>query len=311
MSGPTRAAGYPDLSSSSSSGFIPEIWSGKMVEKLYPSTVFGDIANTDYEGEIKQQGDTVNIRTTPSITIRDYEIGGGLQKEKPTSDKVQLQIDQGKYFNFEINDVDAYQSDIKLMDDWSNDAGEQMAIEVDRTILSTVYADVSATNAGANAGAQSGSYNLGETGAPVLLDKSNIIDFIVDTGSVLFEENVPMSNRWIVLPVWACNLIKKSELKDASMSGDGTSMLRNGRIGIIDNYTVYCSNNLSTVTDSSKQVTNMIFGHKKALTFAAQMTKMETLKNPDDFGDLVRGLNIFGSKVIDDKAMGHGYIAKN
>lgn len=310
MAGPTRASGHPDYSSTSASGFIPQIWSGKMVEKLYPSTVFGEIANTDYEGEIKAKGDTVIIRTTPSITIRDYDVGGGLQTEKPTSGKVVLPINNAKYFNFEVEDVDAYQSDIKLMDDWANDAGEQMAITIDSQILSEVYTDVSADNAGVKAGAKSASYNMGATGSPVLLDKSNIVDFIVDTGSVLFEENVPTSNRWIVLPIWACNLIKKSELKDASLSGDGTSMLRNGRIGMIDNYTVYASNNLSTVSDGGKQVTNMIFGHKKALTFASQMTKMEDLRNPNDFGDLVRGLNVFGYKVIDPKAMGHGYIAK-
>ena len=100
MAGPTRAAGHPDYSSTSASGFIPSIWSGKMIEKLYASTAYAEIANTYFEGEIKNQGDSVQIRTTPSITIRDYEIGGGLTYEKPTSAKVELQIDQAKYFAF-------------------------------------------------------------------------------------------------------------------------------------------------------------------------------------------------------------------
>lgn len=310
MSGPTRAAGYPDVSSSSTSGFIPEIWSGKMVEKLYASTCFSEIANTDYEGEIKEKGDKVNIRTTPSIAINDYDIGMDLDYETPTSEMVSLEVDQAKYFGFKCNSVDEYQSDIKLMDDWSKDAGKQMSISIDRNILGYIYADVAAENAGASAGKISGSYNMGAVGAPVLITKDNVIDFIVDTSSVLYEQDVPEENRWIVLPVWMCNLIKKSELKDASTSGDGTSMMRNGRIGMIDQYTIYSSNNMSHVTDGAAKVANIVFGHKKSLTFASQMTEMETLPNPKDFGKLVRGLNVFGSKVIDKNAMGHGYCAK-
>jgi hypothetical protein len=310
MAGPTRAVGHPDYSSTSASGFIPQIWSGKMIEKLYANTVFGEIANTNYEGEIKAKGDTVQIRTTPDIAISDYEIGGGLNYEKPTSAKVELQINRAKYFAFEVNDVDAYQADIKLMDDWSNDAGQKMKIAIDTDILAAVYADVAAANAGATAGVDSGSYNLGATGAPISIDKTNAVDYLVDCGSVLWEQNVPETDRWIVIPTWYANLLKKSDLKDASMMGDGTSVLRNGRLGMIDNFTVYVSNNMGKTVDGTNTVTNILFGHKKALTFASQMTEMETLKNPNDFGDLVRGLNVFGFKVIDPNAMGHMYAIK-
>jgi hypothetical protein len=233
-----------------------------------------------------------------------------LTYENPTSEKVQLQINKAKYFGFKCNSVDEYQSDIKLMDDWSADAGKQMSIQIDRDILGYIYADAAAENAGLTAGKISGAYNMGVTGTPVEITKSNIIDFIVDTSSVLYEQDVPEENRWIVLPVWMCNLIKKSELKDASMSGDGTSMMRNGRIGMIDQYTVYSSNNMSHVTDGTDKVANIVFGHKKALTFASQMTEMDTLPNQKDFGKLVRGLNVFGSKVIDSSAIGHGYCTK-
>lgn len=310
MSGPTRDTNHPDYSSTSASGFIPQIWSGKMIEKLYANTVFGEIANTNYEGEIKAKGDTVQIRTTPDIAISDYKIGGGLNYEKPTSAKVELQINKAKYFAFEVNDVDAYQADIKLMDDWSNDAGQKMKIAIDTDILAAVYADVAAANAGATAGVDSGSYNLGATGAPISIDKTNAVDYLVDCGSVLWEQNVPETDRWIVIPTWYANLLKKSDLKDASMMGDGTSVLRNGRLGMIDNFTVYVSNNMGKTTDGTDTVTNILFGHKKALTFASQMTEMETLKNPNDFGDLVRGLNVFGFKVIDPNAMGHMYAIK-
>lgn len=312
MAGPTRAAGVPDYSSGSTSGFIPEIWAGKLVEKLYASTCFGEIANTDYEGVIRNQGDTVQIRTVPTITIRDYQIGGGLNYEKPTSDKVELQIDKAKYFAFEVNDIDRYQADIKLMDEFSNDGGMQMKIAIDTDILARHYADTAAANAGATAGVKSASYNLGVAGTPLVVDKTNILDVIVDCGSVLDEQNAPETNRWIILPAWATGLLKKSDLRQAQMMGDTTSVFRNGKIGELDRFTVYVSNNLSVVDDATaaKKCTNIIFGHKKALTFASQMTQMETLPNPQDFGKLVRGLNVYGSKVIDPKAIGHLYATR-
>ncbi|NYT74252.1 hypothetical protein HZU72_17720 [Halomonas sp. QX-2] len=249
------------------------------------------------------------IRTTPSITIRDYEIGGGLNYEKPTSDKVELHIDKAKYFAFEVNDVDEYQADIKLMDNWSDDAGQQMKIAIDKVILGDVFADAAAENAGAGAGKESGGYDMGAAGAPVSISKTNILDVLVDCGSVLDEQNVPDDARWIVLPAWMNGMLKKSDLRDASAMGDNQSVFRNGKVGMLDRFDVYISNNMSKVTDATttRQATNVIFGHKKALTFASQMTKMENLPNPTDFGQLVRGLNVFGYEVIDPNAMGHLY----
>ena len=309
MAGPARDAGHPDYSSTSGPGFIPSIWSGKLIEKLYASTAYGEIANTMYEGEIKQRGDTVEIRTTPSITIRDYEVGGGLTYEKPTSDKVSLQIDQSKYFAFEVNDVDAYQSDIDLMNNWSDDGGQQMGIVIDTDVNGYAYTEAAAANAGATAGAKSGSLDLGVAGAPVVITKTNILDVLVDCGTALDEQNVPNTGRYVILPAWMNGMLKKSDLRDASAMGDSTSVYRNGKVGELDRFTVYVNNNLSTVTDgtTTNQATNVIFGHKKALTFASQMTNMETLPNPDDFGKLIRGLNVYGRKVIDPNAIGHLY----
>lgn len=310
MAGPTRAPGYPDVSSSSASGFIPVVWAGKMVEKFYGATVFAEICNTDYEGEISALGDKVEIRTVPSIIIREYKIGGGLQYENPVSDKVTLNIDRAKYFGFTINDIDRHQSDLALMDKWSDDAGEQMKIAIDTQLLGEVYTDVSADNSGATAGLKSNNINLGVTGAPRQLAKANVIDFIADVGQVLDEQDVPETGRWMVIPAWMSNLIKVSDLKDASLSGDGTSILRNGRIGMIDRFTLYMSNHLSVVTDGANRVTNVIAGHRSGLTFASQMTQMESLPNPNDFGQLVRGLNVYGFKTVEGKYLAHGYVYK-
>jgi len=123
------------------------------------------------------------------------------------------------------------------------------------------------------------------------------------------EQDVPDTGRYLLLPPWMNGMLKKSDLRDASIMGDATSVFRNGKVGMLDRFMVYINNGLSTVTDgtTNRQATNVIFGHKKALTFASQMTNMETLPNPSDFGKLIRGLNVYGRKVIDPNAIGHLY----
>lgn len=303
MSYPT-AAGTPSYSGT----MIPEVWSGKLLVKFYTATVFAEIANTDYEGEIKDQGDTVHIRTTPSIAIRDHKKGQKLEYEQPEPNTVDLLIDKGKSWAFVSDDVTKHQSDYEYVDDWTTDASEQLKITIDRQIFGDIYADAHTSNQGASAGKKSSSVNLGATGAPIALTKNNIVDFIVYMGQVLDEQDVPEQNRWLILPPWATSRIKLSDLKDASLSGDGESTLRNGRTGKIDRFTIYQSNNLSTVVDGSTTVTNMIFGQKSALTFASQLLKNEgPMRDKDYFGDFYRGLQVYGYKVIKPEAIGHFY----
>lgn len=285
--------------------FIPELWAGKLIEHFYDATVLAQISNTEYEGMIKSHGDTVHIRTTPTITIRDYVKGQTLQVERPDSDPLELLIDKGKYFNAVEDDVDAIQTDVKLMDVWSKDASERMKIEIDQDVLTNMLTDISADNQGATAGAKTASFNLGTTGAPLTVTKdgaggtTSITDLIIDIGTVLDEANCPESDRYLVLPAKAVGLIKKSELKDASLSGDGTSIMRNGRVGMIDRFTIYMSHNLYT----SSGKTNIIAGTKRGLTFASQMTKMETLRSESTFGTLIRGLQVYGYKVVKPEAI--------
>ena len=180
-----------------SGNFIPEIWSGKLIENFYDATVLAAISNTDYEGEIRQYGDTVNIRTTPEITIREYVKGQTLTVENPDKPKIQLVIDKGEYFACVEDDVDKVQSDINLMDTWSKDASERMKIKIDQRVLTDILPGIAATNKGATAGEQSGSFNLGTSGAPLTVTKDGasattaVIDLIVDMGTVLDEANAP------------------------------------------------------------------------------------------------------------------------
>lgn len=288
--------------------FIPEIWASKLIENFYDATVLSAISNTDYEGEIKQHGDKVNIRTTPELTIRSYEKGMKLMVERPDKPKVVLNIDQGEYFAAIEDDVDKTQSDINLMQNWSRDASEKMKIKIDSNVLTGMLPDISSQNMGATAGRISGNINLGATGAALQVTKTNVLDYIVDAGLVLDEANSPESNRFMVIPAWMAALIKKSDLKDASLTGDGTSVLRNGRIGMIDRFTLYVSHNLNRVTDGGNQCFSVIAGHKMGLTFASQMTEMETLRSESTFGSIIRGLQVYGYKVVKGEALAKLYV---
>ncbi|NJN00241.1 MAG: hypothetical protein HC793_00725 [Aquincola sp.] len=305
--------------------FIPEIWSGKLIEKFYKATVFSAIANTDYEGEIKNQGDTVKIRTRPTITIADYEANMDLAIQRPSSNLVELQIDKAKYFNLALDDVMDIQSDIQLMDIWAEDATEQMKISIDSEVLGylSTTTDISSANRGLSAGAISGDLRLGDVGAPQFIAKAaestgtgatdstsqSVIDFLVNLGQVLDEQNLPESGRYVVIPAWMAAQIKKSELKDASLAGDGTSMLRNGRLGMVDRFTLYLSNNLPALGVYDDEFP-IFFGVPAALTFAAQFTKLETVRSERSFSNLLRGLQVYGRKIVNDVAMGRAIVKK-
>tara|TARA_R110000787_G_scaffold108279_3_gene216670 strand:- start:244 stop:1164 length:921 start_codon:yes stop_codon:yes gene_type:complete len=291
-----------------SGNFIPEIWAGKLIENFYDATVLAAISNTDYEGEIKSHGDTVNIRTTPELTIRDYVKGQTLSVENPDKPKLQLLIDKGKYFAAVEDDVDQVQSDIALMDSWSKDASERMKITIDTDVLTNLATDIASTNSGLTAGAQTAAIDLGVTGTANALTTSNVLAEIINHGTVLDEANIPEQDRFMVIPARMAGLIKQSDLQDASITGDGNSPLRNGRLGMIDRFMLYVSHNLPLSATGATGEFTIYSGHKKGLTFASQMTNMETLRSESTFGDIIRGLQVYGYKVVQPTALTAGII---
>lgn len=302
-----------------STGFIPEIWSGKLIEKFYSSTVLAAISNTDYEGEIKTQGDRIKIRTKPTVTIADYRADGNLALQRPSGSNVTLQIDQGKYFNCILDDVMDIQSDVNNMSIWADDASEQMKITIDTAVLLGILGQGAAANRGATAGAISGNINLGVTTTPVTLvprsptvGQVEILDFILRMGQVLDEQNIPEQGRWIVMPVWAAAQLKFSDLRQAYLTGDSTSVMRNGRLGMIDRFTIYTSNLLPSGVSGGLAAgeTAIYAGHAHGLTFATQMTKVETLRSEMTFGTILRGLQVYGYKVLDGVALAQGIVIK-
>lgn len=297
-----------------SGSFIPTLWSAKLNQKFYKATVFGEIANTSYEGEISGLGDKVVINNRPDITISDYQVGTTLSYQVPAPSTVELPIDRAKYFAFQVNDVVEHQSQPKLMDMFSDDASMQMKIAIDSSVLlgtatkQGIWNDVPAANQGATAGAVTGGYNLGTATTPVTLTASNVLATLTALAGVLDEQNIPETDRWLVIDPLTRQILMQSNLAQAQFMGDDKSMVRNGKIGMIDRFTVYVSNQLpkaaatqdyfGAAAAGTAKRRLILAGHKSAVTFASQMTKMETVRNPSDFGDYVRGLNVYGWKTI-------------
>jgi len=304
------AAGYPQYDSDGQSRFIPELWEKGLLAKLYPKQVMAAISNTKYEGKIKEHGDRVIVRTIPDGTIREYSKGQDLIFEHLESTPVILYIDHGRYYGTVVDSIDLFQTDLELFNMFTKEYGERMADNIDTHVLASIKAEVHASNKNATAGVDSADINLGASAAPFQVTKDNVIDFIVDCGTVLGEQDVPLNEGcWMVVPTWFAGIIQKSDLKDASMTGDGTSVLRNGRIGVIWPFTLYISNSLPTATDG---VTcwDVPFGHKMALTYASQFVKTQRFQPEKAFGEGVKGLNVFGHKVMIPAAIGCGYVRK-
>lgn len=319
----TTPAIYPSGSSGnglSAAGFIPEIWSGKLIEKFYASTVLTAISNTDYEGEIQNQGDKVKIRTKPTITINDYRADGQLSLERPVGSVVELSIDKGKYFAEILDDVMDVQSDMNNLSMWADDAAEQFKIAIDEDVLKGILGAADSNNKGDSAGKISGDINLGVSSSGPLALVANspsdgeveVLDALLRLGQVLDEQNIPETGRWIVMPTWTAALIKRSELRQAYLTGDTITPLRNGRLGMVDRFTLYTSNLLPHGTAGGLAAGEFVMyaGHAHALTFASQFTKVETIRSEHTFGNILRGLQVYGYKVVDGTALAQAVITK-
>lgn len=304
--------------------FIPTLWSGKLLAKFYQNTMLSEICNTDYEGELRNQGDTIRIRTAPSITINDYAgAGDTLSTEVPTPIFQDMQINQGKYFSVQTNDVLAQQADMDLMNMFTDDAAKQMKISVEDEVFfnSFVTEGADAANSGATAGALSAAYNLGTDAAPIdTSTANNLLECILRMSATLDEQNVPEDGRWLVMTPFDRQILMRSDIAQANFMGDSSSTIRTGKIGMLDRFTVYVSNLLprgdankelvSGLTDpatgavnTSAQRRTMIAGTKHACSFAMTISKTEPLRNQNDFGDIVRGLVVYGRKVVKPDAL--------
>jgi len=312
----------PDYSGS----FIPQLWSNKLNAKFFAHTMMTEISNTSWEGEIKNQGDSIRIRTAPSITINDYAgAGSTLSSEVPVPIFQDLQINKGKYFSVQVNDVLAHQADMDLMNMFTDDAAKQLKIAIENECFFQWFVTEGAkatTNKGATAGAISASYDLGTDVAPIQQSTAgNLLKLILRMSAALDEQNVPEEGRWLIMSPNDRHLLMQTDIAQAYFTGDSSSIVRTGKIGMLDRFTVYVSNLLPkgttakatvaglTATSAGAALTNakprrmLVAGVSDAISFASQITKTEPLRNQTDFGDIVRGLSVYGRKVVKNDAI--------
>ncbi|MHB0863318.1 P22 coat protein - protein 5 domain protein [Paenibacillus sp. SEL3] len=263
--------------------FIPTIWSARLNESLKKNLVYGNVINTDYEGEIQGQGSTVKINSIGAVTIGNYDkiAGIGNPQELDATQKT-LVIDQAKYFNFQVDDVDDAQANVNLLDGGIVEASYGLANVVDQ-YLAGFYTEVKAEN------------TIGNDTAPIIPTSSTAYDLLIDLGVLLDENNVPESERFVVVPAWYYGLL----LKDARFTKD-SNIIRTGYVGDIDSMTVYKSNNVPNTGGAKYKI---IAGHKSAISFAGQVDSVEAFRPEKQFSDAVKGLQVFGAKCIKPEAL--------
>jgi hypothetical protein len=272
----------PSFPSGNSANGINTVYSKKLNANFYKASVIPAIANTNWEGEIKDSGNKVVIRTRPDVAVKPYT--GSITYDSLEPGKTELMIDQAEYYAFIGDDIQNAQSNINEVNEATQDAAENTKIAVDTNVLGSVYADIPVAN------------QIAAPATGVQVTKTNVLDYIVDCGNLLDEANVPESGRWLILPPWVCAMIKKSELRDASVTGESNNpTLRNGQIGMIDRFTIYSSNCLAT--DGTSGAHMCMAGTKDFLSFASQFVKHRSMELEGTFGTGHSGLKVYGYKV--------------
>ena len=300
--------------------FNPTIWSKAFLENLNKAHVFADCMNRDFEGEIKAQGDTVKISSIGRITVKDYtrNAGAGNTAASPTIAGIDrpeilvgaslfLTIDQAKYFNFEIDDADAYQQTPKLMAKAMREAAYSMKDKVDLHCASTLQTGVSGTTDGT--GNRLDARTIG-TGA----GDDDAYEALVDLGVKLDENDVMSDGRWVVVPPWFHGML----LKDVRFTNYGTGpnreTLANGKVGRAAGFEIRVSNNISGATSGTLAVAGGVYtilaGVNEAATFADQIDKVEPFRPQDGFNDAVKGLHLYGAKVTRPYALASVAVTK-
>jgi hypothetical protein len=306
------ANGYPQMGNNSATGIgsIPIKFANKVLVKYYADSHLAQCANTDYEGEIKAFGDEVKIRTRPTITSKAYSKGQTLVHDTPQPGVTSLKIDKGQYYNFLVEAVDEKQHDIVLADEFTDDASLNMRNDIESAALARIALTAHANNQGLTAGLKTAGYNLGVTGTPVALTKTNVIEFLTSLRSVLGEQNADKGKLWVLVPYWVRFLLVNSDLKNASLTGDGKSILRNGRIGEIDGLEIMVSNLMPSYTDGSTKTFDILCGNRDAITWAAQLVNNRSITDKDVFGTFYQGLYVYGHETVKPEGLARGYVYK-
>jgi hypothetical protein len=265
------------------SNFQPEVWAAEILGNLHDALIYGALCNRDYEGDIAQAGDTVRITSFTDPSVTSYTKNTNITWALLTDSQQSLLVDQADYFAFTVDDVDRRQAMGGFVEESSRGAAYNMAAEID-TFVSGLM--VTAADSGAN-----------DLGA-VAIDGSSVRaydDLLVPLRTTLSRDKCPMPGRWVVVPpeVYA-DLLKDDRFIRADAAGSAEG-LREGFVGRAAGFDIYESN---TVPEPTASTYHVIAGHPWAMTFADQIREVEALRLENQFGDGIRGLQLYGGKVI-------------
>jgi N4-gp56 family major capsid protein len=267
--------------------FRPEIWAARLLVTLKKSLVYAAplVVNRDYEGEITEAGDTVRITSISRPTIGTYIPNVTvITPEELTDAQRNLLIDQSKYFAFKVDDVDKRQAKGNVMPEAMSEAAYGLRDVADQKVAS-LYTGVAAAN---------------DLGTVSVTTPSQAYDLLVDLSVRLDEANVPSEGRYAVMPPWFHGLLQK-DARFTSVADSGTSAtLRNGEVGEAAGFSIRKSNNAPNPTGDDYIVQA---GHPMAISYAEQIVKTEAYRPESSFSDAIKGLHVYGTKLIRPEAI--------
>lgn len=295
--------------------FIPEVWSPIILASLQKKLVYGGpmVINQDYEGDIAERGDTVHITQFGDPSITTYVPGVPLVYEQVTDAGLTLVINQAKSFSFAINDIDRAQAAGQMQPYLEGRAAYRMADVADQYIASN-YTGAAVSNV------------LGSTGAPLTPQGYSLggsgtwhpADFFVqvlEPLKVIMDQNdVPDEERYMTAPPWAVSLISQTEgfVKAVDLQGDPTQTFQRGFQGQVSTFNIMKTNNCPqpVAGGGGTGVWAIQVGHPMAITYAEQVAETEALRLQTDFSDGVRGLHLYGAKLVRPDCIGVAYVQR-
>ena len=266
--------------------FIPVVWAARLLKALDKALVFAQtgIVNREYEGEIKESGNSVKIASIGDVTIGDYEKNTDIADPEILSDSDQtLLIDQSKYFKFYVDSVDKAQQNVRVMDEAMRRPAYGLRDKADSFLANMMATAVPTGN------------RIGSATTPKIPTKADAYEYLVDLGVILDEANVPTEGRFVVVPSWFHGLMQKDDrfVKSGTTKGDMT--LANGEVGEAAGFRILKSNNVPNTNGAKYKI---IAGHSIATSYAEQIVDLQTYKPEKRFGDAVKGLHVYGGKVV-------------
>jgi len=265
--------------------FIPTVWAARLLKALDKALVYGQagIVNRDYEGEIQKSGDTVKIASIGDVTVGNYTKNTDINTPEILTDAEQsLLIDQAKYFNFYVDAIDKAQQNVNSMDEAMRRAAYKIR-DVQDQFIAAQYVNVPAANL------------IGSDAAPITPTNTTAYEYLVDLGVLLDNANVPSEGRFAILPPWYVGRLLKDDRFVKAGTPTTDNVLRNGQVGEAAGFRILKSNNVPNAASIKYKV---IAGVDMAYSFAQQITELSTFKPERRFGDAVKGLSVYGGKLV-------------